>query len=112
MVQSKSELAIATYLDENEFSYQYNRPLEGTVAPGRVRPDFTFTNDAGDLILWEHLGMLDRDDYQRGWAWKKEWYSKNGFELGKNLFTTEEGPGLDMSQVAEIAKTVRQAMTS
>jgi hypothetical protein len=110
MVQSKSELAIATYLDENGLPYQYNRPLEGTMAPGRVRPDFTFTNDAGDLILWEHLGMLDRDDYQRGWAWKKEWYSKNGFELGKNLFTTEEGPGLDMSKVAEIAKGVRRAM--
>src|SRR5262249_39390380 len=89
MVQSKSELAIATYLEENDMAYKYNRPFEGTSAPGRVRPDFSFTSDAGDLILWEHLGMLDRDDYKRGWEWKKEWYEKNGYVVGTNLFVTK-----------------------
>ncbi len=111
MVQSKSELAIAIYLEEKNMTYQYNRPYEGTSAPGRVRPDFSFTSDAGDLILWEHLGMLDRDDYKRGWEWKREWYEKNGYVVGKNLFITKEGPGLDMAQVAQVAKTVNQALT-
>ena len=54
--------------------------------------------------------MLDRDDYARGWAWKKEWYTQNGFHLGKNLYTTEEGPGLDMSQVARVAESVGKAI--
>lgn len=112
MVQSKSELAIATYLEENDFLYRYNRPYEGTAAPGRVRPDFTFTSDAGEVLLWEHLGMLDRDDYAEGWAWKRDWYAKNGFELGKNLFTTEEGPGLDMSQVAKVASAIQKELSS
>jgi hypothetical protein len=110
LVQSKSELAIATYLEENEISYRYNRLLEGSAAPGRVRPDFSFTTDAGNVILWEHLGMLDRDDYRRGWEWKKQWYASNGFELGKNLFTSDEGPGLDMGKVAEVAEAVQQAI--
>ena len=50
--------------------YFYERPLEGTKSPGRLRPDFSFVTDAGDVIIWEHLGMLDRDDYRRGWEWK------------------------------------------
>lgn len=110
MVQSKSELAIATYLEETDMPYRYIRPLDGTVAPGRVRPDFTFTSNSGELVLWEHLGMLDREDYLSGWVWKKEWYAKNGFELGRNLFTSTEGPGLDMSQVAKVAQDVRRAL--
>jgi hypothetical protein len=111
MVQSKSELAIATYLEENDLPYQYNRPYHGTSAPGKVRPDFTFTTDAGELILWEHLGMLSLDDYKRGWEWKKEWYAKNGFDEGKNLFTSTEGPGLDMTEVARVAQAVKRALT-
>ena len=110
MVQSKSELAIATYLEKIDMPYRYNRPLEGTVAPGRVRPDFTFTSNSGELVVWEHLGMLDRDDYLSGWVWKKEWYAKNGFEVGKNLFTSTEGPGLDMSGVATVADDVRRTL--
>ena len=34
--------------------------------------------------------QLNRDDYRRGWEWKKEWYAKNGYTLGNNLFTTQE----------------------
>ena len=36
--------------------------------------------------------------------------SKNGFQVGKNLFTSTEGPGLDMSQVAKVAQDVRRAL--
>jgi hypothetical protein len=110
MVQSKSELAIGTYLENIGMPYRYIRPFDGAVAPGRVRPDFTFTSNSGEVILWEHLGMLDREDYLSGWTWKKEWYGKNGFVLGKNLFTSTEGPGLDMSEVAKVAEDVREAL--
>jgi ATP-dependent exoDNAse (exonuclease V) alpha subunit len=110
MVQSKSELAIANYLAAIDLPYHYNRPLHGTTAPGKVYPDFTFVSDAGETILWEHLGMLDRDDYKRGWDWKREWYSKNGFEVGRNLFTSTEGPGLDMTKVKATAEAVRKAL--
>jgi hypothetical protein len=45
----------------------------------RLRPDFSFIDDAGEVILWEHLGRMDRASYREGWAWKKNWYSLNGF---------------------------------
>lgn len=113
MVQSKSELAIANYCDtQNLPTYQYNRPLDGTKAAGRLRPDFTFVSDSGELVLWEHLGMLDRADYRQSWEWKKAWYEANGFLEGVNLFTTTEGPGLNMQVVEMTARDVQAALDS
>jgi hypothetical protein len=110
LVRSKSELVIANYLHNAGLTYQYERPLEGTAAPGRLRPDFTFVDDAGDVYVWEHLGMLDRPDYVRSWEWKKAWYESNGFRDGENLFTSTEGHGLDMTAIAETAAKVEAAL--
>lgn len=113
MVQSKSELTLATYFASPDIGlgdYTYNRKLEGEGYPYRLRPDFSWETDAGDLVLWEHLGMLDRDDYKQGWAKKKAWYQSNGYIEDVNLFTSTEGPGLDMHVVAEVAARVRKAL--
>jgi ATP-dependent exoDNAse (exonuclease V) alpha subunit len=110
LVRSKSELAIAEHLERVGLTFEYERVLEGTQQPGRLRPDFSFIDDAGDTILWEHLGMLDRPDYRRSWEWKKAWYEKNGYVEGSNLFTSSEVGGLDMRAVADVAKRVRSAL--
>jgi len=110
LVRSKSELVIANYLHAEGLNYQYERPLEGTAAPGRLRPDFTFVDDAGDVLLWEHLGMLARPDYRRSWDWKKAWYEANGFREGVNLFTTTENEGLDATLIVDVAARVKSAL--
>lgn len=113
MVQSKSELTLATYFaspDVGLGDYTYNRKLEGEGYPYRLRPDFSWETDAGELILWEHLGMLDRDDYREGWEKKKAWYAANGYIEGENLFTSTEGPGLDMAHVASVVHRVKKAL--
>lgn len=110
LVRSKSELAIANYLHSIGLPYIYERELPGTVDPDKLRPDFSFIDDAGDVILWEHLGMLDRTDYAAGWDWKRAWYERNGFELNQNLFTTDEIGGLDMRGVEATAKAVQAAL--
>ena len=108
MVRSKSELVIANHLIGASIPYSYERPLEGTATVGRLRPDFSFISDAGDVIVWEHLGMLSRDDYRRGWEWKKAWYESNGFRLGENLFVTEDDDrgGLDSLQIERTASQI------
>jgi hypothetical protein len=111
LVRSKSELAIANYLYQVKLDYQYERELQGTVDPDRLRPDFSFIDDAGDVIIWEHLGMLDRPGYAEGWDWKRAWYARNGFELNRNLFTTSEIGGLDMRDVERAAEKVREALS-
>jgi hypothetical protein len=112
MLRSKSELVIANHLITVGLKYSYERPLEGLAAPGRLRPDFSFITDAGNVIVWEHLGMLNRDDYRRGWDWKRAWYETNGYRLNENLFTTQddERGGLDSGPIEETAERIRKLL--
>lgn len=109
LVRSKSELVISNLLYEKDLKHEYERPFEGTTEPGRMRPDFSFVALDGDLIIWEHLGMLHRADYREGWEWKKEWYRKNGYIEGENLFTSrdDERGGLDSGPLEEIAMKIK-----
>ena len=109
LVRSKSELVIANMLFQLDIPYEYERVCDGTTAAGRLRPDFSFVTADGDLILWEHLGMLSRPDYKRGWEWKRAWYQKNGFAEGKTLFTSteEDGRGLDSSELKKTALAIK-----
>ncbi|MCD2514723.1 AAA family ATPase [Massilia sp. G4R7] len=109
LVRSKSELVIANMLFQLGVPYEYERVCEGTTAPGRLRPDFSFVTADGDLIIWEHLGMLSRPDYKRGWDWKREWYARNGFVEGKTLFISTEDAdnGLDSSQLRATADAIK-----
>ncbi|MBN2330840.1 MAG: AAA family ATPase [Candidatus Aenigmarchaeota archaeon] len=113
LVRSKSELVIANMLFRMGIEYEYERVCEGTVEDGRLRPDFSFITPAGDLIIWEHLGMLDCEDYRRGWEWKKNWYERNGFVLGETLFVTQEDErgGLDSRVLGKIASEIKQHLT-
>src|SRR5690606_8121018 len=109
LVRSKSELVIANMLFQLGIPYEYERVCEGTAAPGRLRPDFSFVTADGDLIIWEHLGMLSRPDYKRGWDWKREWYARNGFVEGKTLFISTEDAqkGLDSALLRETANAIK-----
>ncbi len=111
MVRSKSEVVIANLLHAAGVDYTYEREISGDVMPGTLRPDFTFVDLAGDVIVWEHLGMLDRADYRASWERRRSWYEVNGYVIGTNLFTSEEsGTGLDSAaldkQVAQIRDLV------
>ncbi|MFG6432842.1 hypothetical protein [Roseateles sp. LYH14W] len=46
----------------------------------------------------------------QGWEKKKAWYAANGFIEGKNLFTSTEGPGLDMTVVESVAAQIKKAL--
>lgn len=113
-VRSKSELIIANLLESEGIPFAYERKLTGDVTGGYRMPDFTFTTDDGDTVVWEYLGMLDRDDYRIGWERKRRWYEDNGFIEGENLFTSSEssGPraGLAMSDLRGTLDAVRAAL--
>lgn len=111
LVRSKSELVIANHLESIGLDYQYERPLEGAGTGGRRWPDFSFIDDAGDVVVWEHLGMLDRPDYRAAWERKRAWYDDNGFAEGIDLFVSADRHGaLDSTDVVQVAKQVREAL--
>jgi hypothetical protein len=90
MVRSKSELVIANRLFERKIPYEYERKWISPSDQTRVRPDFSFETAGGDVLLWEHLGMMMRQNYREGWREKSIWYEKNEFVLGETLFTTQD----------------------
>jgi hypothetical protein len=109
MVRSKSELVISNMLYQMGIDYQYEQRWESTQEAGAVRPDFLFADPAGDPIVWEHLGMLTRKDYEESWDQKRGWYVRNGFEEGVSLFTTQddEKGGLDSEDVRSVAEQIK-----
>lgn len=114
MVRSKSELVIANELFRRGITYDYEKQFLGSVGTGDRWPDFSFVDPAGDVLIWEHLGMLGRADYRRAWEEKRMWYANNGIEPGDRLFTTEDDlrGGLDAQTVAAVADQITKRLGS
>lgn len=85
-VRSKSELIIAEALSAAGIVFEYEKPL---VLGGTTRyPDFTIDDEiSGRTFYWEHLGLLEREDYRRSWEKKFAWYRAQG------VLPAEEGSG-------------------
>lgn len=100
MVQSKSEVIIANMLFERNISFRYDVPLfasDGTF----YRPDFVIDWN-GEEWYWEHLGLLNKEEYKNHWAAKKKWYDKHGFS--KRLIVTDEKQGFDSTIINDIIR--------
>lgn len=86
-VRSKSEVIIADRLDAHGLPYSYEQPLPRGDG-GVWYPDFTIEDAAtGDLVYWEHLGLLHDATYERRWQRKLDWYRAHG------VLPREEGGG-------------------
>jgi ATP-dependent exoDNAse (exonuclease V) alpha subunit len=109
LVRSKSELVISNMLFHLGVQYEYEQALELKEGAPPIHPDFSFTDPAGDRIVWEHLGMMSREDYRKSWERRKKDYEQAGFVLGKNLFTSEddERGGLDSNPIKKVAEQIR-----
>lgn len=108
-VRSKSEAIIANMLHSLGIDYRYEYPIEGCKQPGIRRPDFVVFDAEHTPILWEHLGMLDKEGYRKRWDAKLAWYEANGFTQGVDLFITRDDPdgGLDSQRLRKTADYIR-----
>jgi len=107
LLRSKSELLIYTRCLDVGLHPQYEHRFEPT--PGDWKwPDFTFVDDAGDPIIWEHLGMMGDPQYAAEWQRKRGWYLAHGFVEGESLFTTQERGGLDLTKVDAVIAELRR----
>lgn len=109
-VRSKSELIIADALSQAGVAFEYEKPL--TFGNCTRYPDFTVDDEiSGRTIYWEHLGMLEREDYRKNWEKKLAWYREHrilpadeGIGANGTLVTTTESSsaGFDASTVRTV----------
>lgn len=89
-VRSKSEVLIANALKRNGVPYRYEYPLilnNGQV----IHPDFTALNvRTRKELYFEHLGMMDDENYADSALRRILNYEKNGIFPGDRLILTHE----------------------
>lgn len=88
-VRSKSEMLIAHLLYSNNIPYRYECQLKLNFM--EYYPDFTIRHpETGELVIWEHFGLMDDPAYVRAAGRKIKDYIEAGFIPGKNLIMTFE----------------------
>lgn len=52
---------------------------------------------------------MSREDYRKGWEWKKSWYEANGFGVGRTLFTSQDDDrgGLDSANLRSTVDAIK-----
>jgi len=102
-VRSKSELLIDYALHVNQIPFRYECPLE--LSNTIFYPDFTIMHSkTGELIYWEHFGMMDDPTYCKNVFSKLNLYIANGIIPNINLITTYETKDfpLDTKQINDM----------
>ncbi len=89
-VRSFTEAKIADALFLAEIPYRYEKPFM-LFNEHEVRPDFTIMHPmTGEIFLWEHLGLAEKQSYKSTSVSKIKDYAKSGMLPGKNLILTFE----------------------
>ena len=106
-VRSKSEALIANSLYENRIVFFYEKEIRVKLETGEtvlLHPDFAILLPSGELILWEHLGLLRKKEYALKFGEKLHFYNLAGYTPGINLILTADdvNGSLDMQAVARI----------
>ena len=108
-VRSKNEAIIYNMLMSYDVPFVYEKPLRILDEAGmriEILPDFTIMTHDGKIIIFEHFGMLNNEDYRVNFANKLYLYTINGFVLWKNLFITTNGEGnsIDSASIDEMIR--------
>jgi hypothetical protein len=104
-VKSKVEYIIYTSLvrarDAGKLAFAYEAPIDLPFGKRmvKVKPDFTIQT-GGRTYYWEHLGMLDRQDYERDWRERR--YAYEAAQLRDSLVTSDDLGGLKAERVEQI----------
>lgn len=87
MVRSKAEALIADTLYRHSLPYRYDQEMR--FGSSICFPDFVILSNGRDF-LWEHMGLLSKEDYSRTNLSKISTYLAYGYFPGDNLLITSE----------------------
>jgi hypothetical protein len=89
-VRSKSEKILADKFYNMNIPYKYEAPIQ-LKGYGTVYPDFTLLNvRTREIYYWEHLGMMDNQEYIQKTFVKINTFVINGIFPGKKLLLSYE----------------------
>lgn len=102
--RSKSELSIEAELIKYNVDYNYESKIY--CANKLYRPDFTITRNDGSVVIWEHFGMVNDDEYVEKMLVKYVDYVRQGIVPWDNLVVTfdKKNGGLDVEEIDFIIK--------
>ena len=104
-VRSKSELLIATQLEEREIPYLYETKI--TLMNKVEYPDFIVKNPfTNKTIIWEHFGATNLDGYESKMNDKMNLYLSNGYVANDTFVYTFEFQAQDAGRIQEIIENV------
>ena len=101
-VRSKSELVIGAFLDTKVLPHKYEELL--IVEGNHWYPDFKVRRPRdGKIIIWEHFGMMDDEEYAERNQYKLMIYARNGYRMWDNMIVTYDEEGsFDMTVLERI----------
>ena len=102
-VRSKSEAMIANALTDAGLPFHYEQAH--MFCDMKMYPDFTILHpQSGKIIIWEHFGLMDSENYALNATRKLNVYFNAGYVPGANLITTYESKNypLDISYIEHL----------
>lgn len=107
-VRSKSEAIIAMVLHKYGLIFKYEMHIY--INGKSYCPDFVIIDKNGQIIIWEHFGMMDNHNYQVAASKKMGEYLSADLVIGKNFFITSETSRmpLDISVVEDFVTSIAQ----
>ena len=88
LMRSKSERFIGDFLESKQRSYMYEPKF--TVNDKTIYPDFMVLRPDGEVVIWEHMGLMENPEYVNRMVSKILDYRKMGFVQHRNLICTYE----------------------
>ena len=105
LMRTKSELIIADRLEYYGVPYLPEMPLWFDYDFRPKYPDFTVLKQNGEIIIWEHMGRMDKEDYFIKNSRKILEYRANGYSQNTNLIITFEEDISEPGIIDHIIKT-------
>ncbi len=100
MVRSKSERIICDRLFHYGITFKYEPAMN--ILGKEYYPDFVILRPDGDMVIWEHNGLMDNEEYRARAHKKIDLYSAAGYYQHRNLICTQESDILDDGLLDEI----------
>ena len=107
-VKSRAELILYEFFLSLDLTPLYERPL---LIDGETwYPDFSFLRESdGELVIWEHFGMMNDPQYRNTALYKLDRYAASGFLPFRNLVITYDygNDNIDLIHVRLLLKSLR-----